>query len=265
MGDALDASEQSMFNFDTAAVHTAFMQTIVDNQGPNGDVPTVVPNGIPRNASCNDIAWTSVFPQLTNMMHSYHGDTRLIRNHWHALTKYQENLINVANSNQGLAQCDKYQDWLCGTAQSCCSSEPQGSSCDVGPEMGGFNYILGLRAMSQMARAIGNAVAAKRYSALADEARHRFHTDFYNPAMHAYVSALCKRRIYSVAVCAFAVQLTRKWLDAGWRQRSSADPHIPSHRHRSPARQPDARRCQDAGRRLLHAHKLHASCRRCHQ
>ena len=115
MGDALDASEQSMFNFDTAAVHTAFMQTIVDNQGPNGDVPTVVPNGVPRNGSCNDIAWTSVFPQLTNMMHSYHGDTRLIRNYWQALTKYQENLINVASSNQGLAQCDKYQDWLCGT------------------------------------------------------------------------------------------------------------------------------------------------------
>jgi hypothetical protein len=43
MGDALDASEQSMFNFDTAAVHAAFMQTIVDNQGPNGDVPTVGP------------------------------------------------------------------------------------------------------------------------------------------------------------------------------------------------------------------------------
>ena len=83
--------------------------------------------------------------------------------------------------------------------------------------MGGFNYILGLQAMSQMATAIDNAAAAKRYSVLADEARHRFHTDFYNPAMHAYVSALCNCHIYFVAVCAFAVRLTRKWLDAGWR------------------------------------------------
>ena len=188
MGDALDASEQSMFNFDTSAVYTAFMQTIVDNQGPNGDVPTVVPNGVPRNDSCNDIAWTSVFPQLTNMMHSYHGDTRLIQRHWQALVNYQENLIHVASSDSGLAQCDKYKDWLCGTAQSCCSGEPQGSSCDVGPEMGGFNYILGLQAMSQMANAIGNTTLGTRYSSLADEARHTFHSDFYNPAMHAYVS-----------------------------------------------------------------------------
>lgn len=122
------------------------------------------------------------------MMHSYHGDTRLIQRHWQALVNYQENLIHVASSDGGLAQCDKYKDWLCGTAQSCCSGEPQGSSCDVGPEMGGFNYILGLQAMSQMANAIGNTTLGTRYSSLADEARHTFHTDFYNPAMHAYVS-----------------------------------------------------------------------------
>ena len=188
MGDALDASEQSMYNFATAPVHEAFIQTIIDNQGPNGDVPTVVPNGFPHNDSCNDIAWTSVFPQLTNMMHSYHGNTRLIQRHWQALVNYQENLIRVASSNDGLAQCDRYNDWLCGTAQSCCSGEPQGSSCDVGHEMGGFNYILGLQAMSEMADAIGNITLRKRYSILADKARHTFHNDFYNPTLHAYVS-----------------------------------------------------------------------------
>jgi hypothetical protein len=151
-------------------------------------VVQVVPNGVPRNGSCNDIAWTSVFPQLANMLHSYHGDIRLIQRHWQALVNYQENLIRVATSDDGLAQCDKYQDWLCGTAQSCCSGEPQGSSCDVGAEMGGFNYVLGLQAMSEMATAIGDTVTGKRYSSLADQARHTFHTDFYNPRMHAYVS-----------------------------------------------------------------------------
>ena len=33
MGDALDASEEVLFNFDALAMHTQFMQMIEDNQG----------------------------------------------------------------------------------------------------------------------------------------------------------------------------------------------------------------------------------------
>jgi hypothetical protein len=47
MGDALDASEQAMYNFDTLSMHTQFMQMIEDNQGATGDVPVVIPAGIP--------------------------------------------------------------------------------------------------------------------------------------------------------------------------------------------------------------------------
>ena len=71
MGDALDASEQSMYNFDTMAVHHAFQQVVQDNQGVDGDVPVVVPAGFSGNNSCNDIAWTSAYPQITNMLHHY--------------------------------------------------------------------------------------------------------------------------------------------------------------------------------------------------
>jgi hypothetical protein len=54
--------------------------------------------------------------------------------------------------------------------------------------MSGKRRVSGLQAMSQMARAIGNTTLEKRYSNLADGARHAFHNDFYDPAMHAYVS-----------------------------------------------------------------------------
>ena len=44
LGDALDASEQAMYNFDMAPVYTAYFQTIEDNQDPlSGDLPAVVP------------------------------------------------------------------------------------------------------------------------------------------------------------------------------------------------------------------------------
>eukprot|EP00039_Didymoeca_costata_P030726 m.31059 g.31059 ORF g.31059 m.31059 type:complete len:1152 (-) comp8275_c0_seq1:33-3488(-) len=187
MGDALDASEQALYNFDTEAVHTAFMRTIEDNQGDDGDVPVVIPGGFPKDGSCNDIAWTSAYPQIINMMHTYHGDMRLMKRHWPSLVNYTENLVNHAKSQpQGLAECDQFNDWLCGNAQSCCSNSPSGSSCPVGAEMGSFNYILGLRAMSQMASAMGLTSDSQRYAGLADAATHGFHTAFFNTQMQQY-------------------------------------------------------------------------------
>merc|ERR1712151_161424 len=107
MGDALDASEQALYNFDMRAVHESFMQTVADNQGPNGDVPVVVPGGYPANNSCVDIAWTSAFPQITKFLHTYYGDIRIIERHWDSLQLYISNLILVASTSpNNLAVCD---------------------------------------------------------------------------------------------------------------------------------------------------------------
>ena len=63
MGDALFASEESMYNFDMQAIYTSFMHSVQDNQGPvSGDVPYVVPGSTPGPSSCNDLAWSSAYP-----------------------------------------------------------------------------------------------------------------------------------------------------------------------------------------------------------
>jgi hypothetical protein len=188
MGDALDGAEQALYNFDVAAVHGAFMQTVQDNQGIDGDVPVAVPNAhAPKSGSCNDIAWTSAYPQIIAMHHTYYGDDRLARRHWPSLVKYQENLINHAQN--GLATCDNYEDWLCGinATKSCCSNTgPAGSSCPIKEEVAGFNYVLGLRAMAQMASSIGEKDNTSRYDSLAKAATAEFHTAFFNPALGEY-------------------------------------------------------------------------------
>lgn len=187
MGDALDASEQAMYNFDTRAVHAAFLQTIQDNQGSGGDVPVVIPAGIPGPGSCQDIAWTSAYPQLHDMLHTYYGDKRVAERAWPSLVLYQENLVaNAAKNPQHIAECDQFKDWLCGEAQSCCSGTPANSSCPVGPEMGAFNYVLGLRAMADMATFLGNTSSAARYASIASTATAGFHAAFYNSELHAY-------------------------------------------------------------------------------
>ena len=189
LGDALDAAEQALYNFEMRAVHEAFLQTIEDNQGAGGDIPVVVPqvNEIPGPNSCQDIAWTAAFPQIIHFLHLYYGDVRAVRRHWPALQRYTQNLINnAATSPNDLAVCDQFKDWLCGvnsTSESCCSNIPANSSCPVPQEMGGFNYVLVLRAMAGMATLLGHGADAANYTALAAGATAAFHRTFFNPAL----------------------------------------------------------------------------------
>lgn len=207
MGDALDASEECMYNFDSRTVHEAFMQTIQDNQGSSGDVPFVVPAGVPGDDSCHDIAWTAAYPQISNLMYKYFGDRRVLENHWSSLVKYIENLIRHAGSSKttpGLAVCDQFKDWLCGQHQSCCSNLPAGSSCEVGFEMGGFNYVLALRAMSDIAQVLGHSAESERYASLGVNATQEFHRAFYNAKFHAYGGD--NGAVQSLTIPALAIQ-----------------------------------------------------------
>ena len=119
MGDWLDASEQAFMNFEIAPVYEAFIQTIEDNQSPlTGDVPFKVPAGQHYgNISCEDIAWTSAYPQITSMLYQYYGDTKTLERRYSSLVRYIENLISHAysvtsNAHAGLAVCDNFRDWL---------------------------------------------------------------------------------------------------------------------------------------------------------
>ena len=59
-----------------SAVAVAAVQMIEDNQGPGGDVPVVIPAGNPADTSCNDIAWTSAYPQISSMLHTHVNTSR---------------------------------------------------------------------------------------------------------------------------------------------------------------------------------------------
>ena len=86
----------------------------------------------------------------------------------------------------GIAECDQFQDWLCGNGMSCCSGLPAESQCPVKPVMGSFNYVLGLRAMAKMAAVVGNLPLAARYNTTAAAATAEFHKVFSSPKYNEY-------------------------------------------------------------------------------
>lgn len=113
LGDALDASEEGMWNYDMAAVHHSYLQIIEDSAAPNGDPGSCVPSigadivygRSTSNTSCSDIAWSAAFPVIANLLHEYYGDTRAAKQHWPALQLFAEGLINVASQP---ASCRPY-------------------------------------------------------------------------------------------------------------------------------------------------------------
>jgi hypothetical protein len=175
-------------SLDMWAVHTAFLELIEDNQSPGGDVPVVLPAGYSGNGSCHDIAWTAAYPQIARFLYDRYGLDRPMKRQWKSLVLYMENLITHAEASpQTLAVCDQFKDWLCGTAQSCCTVGEKGTTeCPVGPEMGGFNYVLALRAMAAMGHAQALTTQATRYAKLADAATASFHTLFWNSSTQSY-------------------------------------------------------------------------------
>lgn len=97
-------------NFDMAATYEAYLELIEDDQASNGDVPVVVPDTATRDTpkttpGCNDIAWTAAYPLITNMQHTYYGNTRTLEQRW-------PSLVRCARSH--IASRDLMERWLIG-------------------------------------------------------------------------------------------------------------------------------------------------------
>jgi hypothetical protein len=104
-----------MYNYDLEAIYSSWLRTIEDNQGADGDVPVVSPGERPRNGrpSCNDIAWTSAFPQIASFVAAYYGSTGAAERQWSSLTKYADNLLGHAKGSHGVATCDQVRpSWI---------------------------------------------------------------------------------------------------------------------------------------------------------
>ena len=76
-------------------------------------MPVVVPGSTPGPSSCNDLAWSTAYPEITALIGGYYGDTSAADRHWESLVRYMANVVhNAANSSHGVAVCDQFLDWV---------------------------------------------------------------------------------------------------------------------------------------------------------
>jgi hypothetical protein len=217
LGDALDASDEALYNVDMSAVYENFVSQMSDDQGQNGNIPIYVPNdgqckgtggnncsGCPPpynphfgTTGCSDIGWTLAFPAIIEALYNHTGDMRLMRRQYANLQRYTDNLVAVAKTRPyAVADCDRWGDWLPPTQ---CNMK-DGAACPVFSLIAGFSYVKGLDIMSRIAHAIGHASDGARYHELADTARTGYHARFFDNSILAYGSNTSQKSFQTLNV-----------------------------------------------------------------
>lgn len=158
LGDAQVTAEEAMYNLFAPSVYELFLDTIQDQQISNasdpywGFVPEVVPGAV---NPPGDLSWTAAFPLIANWLHVYYGDLEPARKHWPALVAWTNGVLRAARQRNGTAALPDFftcGDWCAVQARAQCTP-------GTGPEAAAANYLLAVKAMWDLARDLGDAVA----------------------------------------------------------------------------------------------------------
>ncbi len=167
MGDAHLSAETAILNFDMAAFYTNFLRDIQDAQGPQGEVPNIVPYIRRFNPSrVGDPAWGLAYPLIAEYMYENYGDKRILAEHYNNLKAWADFLHRHAPD--GVVDYSYFGDWV--------AIEPT-------PKLlaATWAYIKSLEVVAMAANVLGKEDEASQYRALIDQSRAGFNKRFRDP------------------------------------------------------------------------------------
>jgi len=186
LGDSLNTVDLAMMTLWTPAIHSFFLDTmIVDNQEMNTTAPNYgwigdsVPNKY-KTGKPADLSWTSAFPLIAHHMLMFYNDTDVVASIWARLTLFVDSMTEAGkNEVGGLPDFFQFGDWS--------ANEPRNIyNKGTGPVLGAANYLMSLKAMAEMADAIGKTEDSSKYSNLYTQLSPVFHSRFYTPTTKSY-------------------------------------------------------------------------------
>jgi alpha-L-rhamnosidase len=162
-GDAHLACEQAMFNFNNVAAYEMWIQTLRDQQRPNGMFPGIVPTSGWGFDWGNGPAWDSAFILIPWYCYQYYGDVGLLEANYDQMKRYVDYLTGRAKDHIvdiGLG------DWV-----------PAKTETPVPVTSTGYYYV-DATIVAKTAQLLGKTEDAKKYADLAEEIRKAFNEKF---------------------------------------------------------------------------------------
>ena len=164
MADAHLYTEPTLWNYDSAAFYANFLRNIRDIQGPDGSVTDTVPHKYGRRPA--DPAWGAAYPLITWYLYLYHGDRRILEEHFGGIKAWTD--FQRSQAKDGILSYSYYGDWV-------------PIERTPGELVSTFYYYYSAHLTSRMAQILGRKTEAEAYAKLADEIRDAFNKRFLNP------------------------------------------------------------------------------------
>ncbi len=164
-GDINVFARTAVYNLDSQAFLTKWLQDLRDSQASNGAYASVAPT-VPNSfdGGMGNAGWADAGVNVPWTLWQAYGDTSVIREHYDSMRRYVDYL--VASSNGLIRGGGDYGDWL--------------NLDDPTPgDLIGTSFIAkGARQLSEMAAAIGNSADAAKYQKLYQDTRSVFAAHF---------------------------------------------------------------------------------------
>ncbi|HON48042.1 MAG TPA: family 78 glycoside hydrolase catalytic domain [Kiritimatiellia bacterium] len=163
-GDASLASELAMYNFQNTAAYEKWIQDLIDEQRPDGNLPGIVPTSGWGYHWGNGPAWDSALVIIPWMLYVYQGDTRILETAYPAMAKYVDYMTSRAKDgivSHGLG------DWI-----------PVKTKTPTEVTSTGY-YYLDAQIVARVAERLGKHDDAQKYAALARSIREAYTRHLY--------------------------------------------------------------------------------------
>jgi len=164
MADAHLYTEPTLWNYDSAAFYANFLRNIRDIQGPDGSVTDTVPHKYGRRPA--DPAWGAAYPLITWYLYLYHGDRRILEEHFEGIKAWTD--FQRSQASDGILSYSYYGDWV-------------PIERTPGELVSTFYYYYSAHLTSRIAELLGRKSEAESYSKLAQQIREAFNKKFLNP------------------------------------------------------------------------------------
>jgi alpha-L-rhamnosidase len=163
-GDAHLAAELAMYNFQNTAAYEKWIQDMMDEQRPDGNVAAIVPTSGWGYEWGNGPAWDSALVIIPWTLYVYQGNVRLLEKAYPAMAKYVDYMGSKA---KGFIASHGLSDWT-----------PVETKTPTEVTSTGY-YYLDVQILARAAEALGKTEDAKKYTALAEKIKDAYNQKLY--------------------------------------------------------------------------------------
>ncbi len=163
-GDAQLFIRSATYNMDVATFFTKWLVSLEDDQRPSGAFPDFAP--MPYLLFEPSPGWMDAGVIIPYTLYQVYGDTRVIKRHYKAMTKFMDFLQRTSNAYLRVPQYHSWGDWL-----SLDNKIPESLIATA-------YFAYDAKLMAEMAAAIGQTEDAQKYNRLFDNIKAAFNRAF---------------------------------------------------------------------------------------